>query len=322
MTPNLPSRFRLAATPTPLHRSPGLEHALGAGPIWLKRDDLTGLAVAGNKARPLEYLLGDALAQDADILVATGSTHSNFCAAAALAARLAGLDCEIVHSGERPAELPLTLRLSLATGARLRFTPEATRADLDDAVRRRADELRQAGRRPYAVPRGGATAVGGVGFALAAEELTKQCAEAGIDRGTIVIPTGSGGTQAGLLAGRSRSGLPLRIVGASVSRPAIEARSRVRQLAAQCAQLLGVPEPDADDVDVRDAVGDGFGIASATDRDSARIALTTAGLLLDDTYGAKAMTVLRALTGEDEGPFVFWCTGGIPDALLALEDHL
>ncbi|WP_186525984.1 1-aminocyclopropane-1-carboxylate deaminase/D-cysteine desulfhydrase [Leekyejoonella antrihumi] len=314
-----PDRFPLTITPTPLRRAPGLEDHLGSGPIWVKRDDLIGFAVAGNKARPLEYLIGDALAHGADVLVATGSPTSNFCPAAALAARRAGLYCELIHSGAPPADPPVTMRMSEAAGAQLRFDPTVSRADLDEVVHRRVVELRKRGRRPYSVPRGGATAIGGVGFAVAAQELATQCAELDIEAGTIVIPTGSGGTQAGLLAGRAGSNLPLQVVGASVSRPVEEIRARVHHLAGQCARLLGTLEPSADDVEVRDAVGAGFGVASVADRESAHLALTAVGLLLDDTYGAKAMTVLRALTRESDGPFIFWCTGGLPSALHALE---
>ncbi len=318
MPVNLPRRFPLAATPTPLQRAPRLERAVGGGRIWLKRDDLTGLGLAGNKARPLEYLIGDAVARRAEVLVVAGSPHSNFCAAAALAARLAGIECEVIHSGAAPDEPPTTMRLSRAAGARLRFEPGAARDELDELVRRRAADMRAAGRRPYAVPRGGATAVGCVGFALAAEEVAKQCAQAGITTGTVVLPTGSGGSQAGLLAGCARFGLPLRVVGASVSRPADEIRSRVHALAQECADLLGWPPPAA--VEMRDVVGPGFGLAGAADRESAHIAFDAAGLLLDDSYGAKAMTVLRALAATEPGPHVFWCTGGIPSALQTLQE--
>lgn len=304
----LPDPFRLAVLPTPLVRARGLEHALGAGPIWVKRDDLTGFAAAGNKARPLEYLLGDALARCADVLVATGAAGSNFCAAAAVAARVAGLDCALLHPGSEPATPPLTVRLSRAAGATLTFDPSLARAGLDDAVQQHADRLRVGGSRPYAVPRGGATALGAVGFARAAHELAAQCAELGLERCTVVLPTGSGGSQAGLVAGCADEGLPLRVVGASVSRPVAAMRARVLELACACARLLGTPQPREADVDVRDAIGDGFGHPSAADRHSALIALTSEGLLLDDTYTAKAMTVLRELVGEQHDPIVFWHT--------------
>lgn len=315
-----PPRFPLAAAPTPLQHATGLEEAFGAGPIWVKRDDLTGFAVAGNKARTLEYLLGDALAQGADTFVATGSPGSNFCAAAAVAARVAGLACEIVHSGGPPDPVPATLRLSRAAGATVTFEPSLARQQLDEAVGRHAARLREAGRRPYAVPRGGATPVGAVGCATAVGELTEQAEAAGLGSCTVVVATGSGTSQAGLLAGRASTAIPVRVIGASVSRPTETVRPHVHQLAGACAHLLGLPGPDASDVEVRDAVGPGFGIAAPEDRDSSRVALTTAGLLLDDTYGAKAMTVLRDLArhGHDE-PLVFWHTGGVMGALAALD---
>lgn len=313
-----PDRFELAIRPTPLQRATRLEHALGGRPIWLKRDDLTGFGVAGNKARTLEFLIGDALAQGSDTVVVTGAPGSNFCAAAALAAAAAGLDCAVLHCGAEPVPAPTTLRLSRAAGARLYFEPALTREDLDRALDRFAEQLRADGRRPYPVPRGGATAVGAVGFALAAQELADQCRHAGLPGCTVVLPTGSGTSQAGLLAGRAGAAVPLRIVGASVSRPAATMRYDVLRLARDCARLLGGTDPELDDVDVRDAIGAGFGIAAAADRTSVEIALTATGLLLDDTYGAKAMTLLRQLADEAGEPLVLWHTGGVSGALAAL----
>lgn len=314
----LPDRLPLAVLPTPLVRAPRLERALAAGPIWIKRDDLAGFALAGNKARPLEFLIGEALAAGADILVATGAPGSNFCAAAAVAARVAGLDCELVHCGAEPVSPPTPMLIELAAGATLRFDPSLSRQDLDTALHQYADRLREQGRRPYCVPRGGATAVGAVGFALAARELAAQCVELGIGPSTVVVPTGSGATQAGLLAGRAGDALPLHVVGASVSRPVEATAAGVLALARACARRLGTAEPVPTDVDVRDAVGEGFGLASPTDRDSAATALACEGLLLDDTYTAKAMTLLRELAAEQNGPIVFWYTGGLPGALAAL----
>lgn len=313
-----PDRFELAVLPTPLQHAPRLQQLLGSGPVWIKRDDLTGFGVAGNKARTLEFLLGDALACGADTLVVTGAPGSNFCAAAALAARVAGLDCAVLHCGTEPATPSSTVRLARAAGANLRFDATLAREDLDAAVCHYAEELRAGGRRPYPVPRGGATAVGALGSALAAAELADQCRQAGFGSCTVVLPTGSGTTQAGLLAGRAGSGWPLRIIGASVSRPAAAMRSGVFELARDCVRLLGGTEPELADVDVRDAVGSGFGVAATADRISAEIGLTAAGLLLDDTYAAKAMTLLRELADEVREPLVFWHTGGVSGALAAL----
>jgi D-cysteine desulfhydrase len=312
-------RVELALLPTPFVRAPRLERALDAGPIYLKRDDLTGFGIAGNKARALEFLIGAAVAEGADIFVAAGSASSNFCAAAAMAARVVGMDCDLLFPGEPPSEPAPNVELARAAGARLLFGEVERRDLLDEAVLERATLLRAEGRRPYAVPRGGATATGGLGYVCAARELAEQCNLADITARTVVVATGSGGTQAGLVAGQVGFGLPWRLVGASVSRPAHGAAEQVLRLSRECAAAMGLDAPSADDVDVRDCRGAGFGVASPQDQASSRLALEHEGLLLDDYYGAKAMTLFRGLLADDaETPAVFWHTGGVAAALTAL----
>jgi D-cysteine desulfhydrase len=315
----IPSRIELATLPTPLVRARRLERALAAGPLYVKHDDLTGFAVAGNKTRALEFLLGAALAGGSDIFVATGSPSSNFCAGAAVAAQSVGLDCDLLFSGPRPSDPLVNIELARAAGARLLFETSATREELDEAVLVHADRLRAKGRRPYAVPRGGATPIGAVGYAYAARELAEQCDHLGFAPRTMVVAAGSGGTQAGLVAGQVGFGLPGRLIGASVSRPAEDIVGQILGVSQACAAELGLDQPDHDDVDVRDLVGPGFGIASAEDRVSAAVGLKQEGLLLDDYYGAKAMTLLRTLLAADHAtPAVFWHTGGVVAALAAL----
>jgi D-cysteine desulfhydrase len=302
-----------------LVRASRLERALDVGPLFLKRDDLTGFGVAGNKARPLEFLIGAAVAEKADVFVAAGSPSSNFCAAAAMAARVVGMDCDLLFPGQAPSVRSPNVELARAAGARLLFDAVDTRDQLDDGVLEHAQVLRAQGRRPYAVPRGGATATGGIGYAYAARELADQCEAANITARTVVVATGSGGTQAGMVAGKVGFDLPWRLVGASVSRPADGMADHVLRLSRECAAALGLDEPSAGAVDVRDCRGEGFGIASGEDRVSSRLALEHEGLLLDDYYGAKAMTLFRTLLAADaETPAVFWHTGGMSAALAAL----
>jgi D-cysteine desulfhydrase len=275
--------------------------------------------VAGNKARPLEFLLGAAVADGCDVFVAAGSPSSNFCAAAAMAARASGLACDLLYPGGPPSVPSPNIELARAAGARLLFDVVATRSELDDAVIEHAQVLRAEGRRPYTVPRGGATAVGGLGYAFAARELAEQCNLAEVSPRTVVVATGSGGTQAGLVAGQVGFGLPWRLVGASVSRPVDGIAERILRTSRACAAALGLGEPTAEDVDVRDCRGAGFGVASAEDQVSSRLALQHEGLLLDDYYGAKAMTLFRVLlTAGAPTPAVFWHTGGVAAALTAL----
>lgn len=314
-----PPRVPLAVLPTALERMPRLEIALGTGPLYVKRDDLTGFGVAGNKARALEYVLGAALADEADVLVAAGSPTSNFCAAAALAAARVRLECELLIAGSAPSTPSVNLEIAKAAGARLLFDKVARREDLDAAVDDHAAGLRAAGRRPFAVPRGGATAVGSLGYAYAARELADQADRQGTTIHTVVVATGSGGTQAGLVAGQVGFGLPWRVVGASVSRPADPLADQMLRTSRECAKSIDIEPPTPADVDLRDCRGEGFGIASDEDRRSARLALTTEGLLLDDYYGAKAMTLFRRLLADGAPtPAVFWHTGGVAAALAAL----
>lgn len=317
MTP--PPRVALATLPTPLVRARGLATVLATGPLYVKRDDLTGFAVAGNKARALEFLVGAAVAEGCDVVVAAGNPTSNFCAAAAVAARIAGLDCDLLFSGPPSPRPSANIALARAAGARLRFDTVATREELDCAVVRYCAEIRAEGRLPYGVPRGGANPVGAMGYAYAAREFAEQCDSMGIAAGTIVVPTGSGGTQAGLVAGLAEFAPQWRVVGASVSRPADELIDQILTTSRACAAALGLREPVLANVDVRDVRGAGFGVASGEDRISSKLALTHEGLLLDDYYGAKAMTLFRALLGSGaRTPAVFWHTGGLVAALAAL----
>ena len=243
------ARVRLAALPTPLIRAPRLAQVVGAGALYVKRDDLTGFAFAGNKARPLEFLLAAALGEGADTLVTGGAPGSNFCAAAAAAAARAGLRCELVIAGH-PGPPGPALALARSWGAAIRWTGVRERDSVDAGLPAAAAELAAGGRRPYLIPRGGASGLGAAGYALAAFELREQLASYGADSALVVVAAGSGGTLAGLVAGNVLAGRPLALVGAAVSRPADETARRVLALARDCVRLLagsglpGIPGPD------------------------------------------------------------------------------
>ncbi|WP_162602411.1 1-aminocyclopropane-1-carboxylate deaminase/D-cysteine desulfhydrase [Nocardioides daejeonensis] len=314
------SRHNLATLPTPVQQAPRLAEALGvAGRLLVKRDDLTGFAVAGNKARPLEYLLAEALGRGADVLVTGGTPGSNFCQAAAAAAAGAGMECVLIYAG--PAQRPqhpnhLAAR---AWGARVEWTGDPDRSSVDTALTDAAAELTAAGRRPYVAPRGGSTARGALGFHQAAAELATQ-----VDGpATVVLATGSGGTTAGLIAGSVALGRRFEIHGASVSRAPEQARGRVLELARGCAELAGTAPPEAADVRLVDARGPGHAQPSTLGAHAAQVALTTMGIVLDPVYTAKALGALPAVLGEQiRDPrltTIFWHTGGLLDAVAGWE---
>jgi len=308
-----PPRMVLATLPTPLVRAARLEEAAGSGPIYVKRDDLTGFALAGNKARKLEYLLGEARRGGADVLVTAGGPGSNHCRGAAAAARLAGLDCVLVMYGEEPDPPGANLGLIRGFGAEVRFTGEPERASVDPAMEKFVAELEAAGRRPYLVPRGGATGVGALGYLDAAGELADQLEAAGVEPELVLVAAGSCGTLAGLLAGRAAGALGWRLVGATVSRPVEECEERALRIAAEASALAGTPAPRAGDVEVVDARGPGYGEPSSEADDASRLAADAEGLLLDHVFTAKGMAAFLAMVGD--GPAVFIHTGGTVAAI-------
>lgn len=308
-----PAHFPLVATPTPLQRARRLEAAIGGPQLYVKRDDLTGLAFAGNKARKLELLVADALDHGADVLVTGGGAASNHCHATAVAARVAGLECVLLCYGSPPVEEPSSLAFARGFDADVRFTGDSRRESVDEGLSAVAKDLRSSGRRPYVIPRGGATALGAAAYGLAVDELSSQLDRLGVTPATVVVATGSGGTQAGLVAGTVRRGHGWRVVGASVSRPVPECEHRVLRLACAAAELCGWPEAHASDVHVRDARGPGYASPSAEGHEAARLAAHHEGLLLDSVFTAKAMAhVLRIAAEDRSGPIVFWHTGGVP----------
>ncbi|ABL79420.1 MULTISPECIES: pyridoxal-phosphate dependent enzyme [unclassified Nocardioides] len=314
--PDLP-RLHLVLAPTPLVHAPRLSEAVGVE-VWFKRDDLTGRGLGGNKVRTLEYLLGDAVAKGCDALVTGAGPQSNWAMLAALSARTAGFSPHLVFYGD-PPEASGNLLLTQVTCTDIRYTGELDRCSVDSMLGKVADELVAAGRFPYVVPRGGATPLGCLGYLRAAVELVRQLPEVGVDPATLWVPTGSGGTQAGLLAGAHWLGWDVAVVGVATSRTPEEAQVRVGELASATLELL-----DADDT-ARAAphvlggfLGDGYGEVSPAGTAAAELVARTEGIFLDPVFGAKAMAALLAEVrhGTVRGPVIFLVTGGAPTLFM------
>lgn len=304
-------RVRLGTFPTPLHPAPRLSAALGVE-IWFKRDDLTGLGLGGNKVRGLEYLLADAERHGCDCLVTGGGPQSNWAMLAALAARVRGLDAVLVGSGG-PVPPTGNLALAVQAGAQVRFTGDEDRASVDLAVDEVAAQLRAAGRVPYPLGRGGATALGALGYVAATLELVTQLHERGLRPAELWLATGSCGTQAGLRAGTAWLRPGYDVVGVSVSRPVAECVERIERIAAEAAALLGTPVDDRPPV-VIDGRGPAKGARAPEGDAAAQLVARTEGVFLDPVFGAKAMAGLAAAAraGTVRGPAVYLVTGGAP----------
>lgn len=329
ITSHLP-RYPLAFLPTPLHPLPRLSerlrqelpHLPGDFQIFIKRDDQTGLATGGNKTRKLEFLVADALAQGCDTLITTGAVQSNHCRQTAAAAARAGLRCELVLGGQPPARPEGNYLLDLLFGAQCHWT---TRENRLHRLRELASELRAAGRRPYFITYGGSDPVGACGYALALEELRAQTTALDLEPDLVVIPSSSGGTQAGLVAGAWALGWDAPILGISIDETEAELQALVATLAAQTAERLARPHTFAP-ADIRvsaDYLGGGYGVVGDLERNAIHLLARTEGLLLDPVYTGRAFGGLLDLLRQNPDPMgrpmrsvIFWHTGGSP-ALFA-----
>lgn len=355
-------RFRLFADPSPFHRLERLGDALGGrAELWIKREDLLPLAFGGNKLRNLEFLVGAALADGADTLVTSGRRWSNHCRLTAAAGARAGLDVHLVLSGP-PATGPDGAaivnpgrRLDELLGATVHQLPTADRAARGREVVRIAENLRGLGRRPHVIAVGGSGLPGAAGQVLAAGELLDQARATGARPDVVILPTATGGTQAGLIAGLAAAGSDAAVVGVLVARADAELRPVIAAILHDLGELTGRPVPapattTAPAATIHDLgrltgrsvpttapapatapaieldssqLGRGYGIPTTAATEAAKLLARTEGILVDPIYTAKALAAL--ITGVRSGRWdgrqiVFWHAGGTTGLFEPLED--
>jgi D-cysteine desulfhydrase family pyridoxal phosphate-dependent enzyme len=311
----------LAHLPTPLEPMDRLAEALapgGRGPrLLVKRDDCTGLALGGNKARKLEPLCAEALAAGCDVLVTGGGAQSNHARMTAAAANRLGLECHIALApppASAAAPASGNLLLDHVLGARLHLLEHSGYYEIEAGIEALAAELAADGRRPFAIPVGGASVTGATAYVHAADELAAQLDGERVD--WVVVAAGSGGTQAGLMAGLDAE---IRVLGVDVgTRPDLE--DTVPRLAAETATRAGRPAPPPRAEIDHSRFGTGYGEVTDATIEAVHLAARTEGLVLDPVYSGKALVGLIAAVregriGADETA-VFWHTGGAP-ALFA-----
>jgi len=309
-------RVTLGHLPTPLEPLDRFSSAIGAScRIWIKRDDCTGLATGGNKTRKLEFLLADARAQDADVVITFGALQSNHARQTAAACARLGLECHLILSSvvKRPDADYQTngnLLLDRILGAAAhRVSP----ADVTNTYRQLMDRLKTSDKRAYVIPAGGSNAIGAIGYVGCANEIAEQSSALGFTPDAVVHASSSGGTQAGLALGFG--GSPTQVLGINVSdAPIEEMRSKITALANETAITLGAASPL--NIDVRDGfVGDGYGQTTAGALAAIRLLATTEGIVTDPVYTGKALAGLISMARN--GGFgggrnvVFVHTGGV-----------
>ena len=311
-------RYPLATLPTPLQRARNLEVALGprCPRVYLKRDDLTGLAFGGNKARKLEYLLADALANQATILVTEGAAQSNHARITAAAAVIAGLRSVVVLDARHGSEIAGNLLLDHLLGAEVRIVPnKAARSRLMVSI---GDELRAAGERPYVIPTGGSVPIGAAGYVAMVAELLVQLVSAGESPSRLYFPTGSLGTQAGLVVGAQAFSAPFAVYGVAVEHPVDQLIADGVTLANATADLLGLGRHvTSANIAIDGAfIGADYGVPTEEGSEAIRLLARTEAVFLDPVYSGKAMAALishvRAGELDPNEAVIFLHTGGGP----------
>ena len=312
-------KIPLAHLPTKIESLPRLTKALGGPQIFCKRDDQTGLGFGGNKTRKLEYLLAEALNQEAKTLVSVGSIQSNHCRqTAALAARF-GLECILVLSGTEPERVTGNLFLDRLFGAQIIW---ADRDNRDQVLEEVILKAKQEGKAPYKIPYGGSSRVGMLGYVDAMHELRLEEDKTGINFDWIVTASSSGGTQAGMVLGAQVWGFKGKILGIAIEGSADELKATVNRLVTDCAEAEGISISSSEErVLVDDRYNQlGYGVMGANEIQAIRLFASQEGLLLDPVYTGRAaagmIDLVRKGFFKKEDKVLFWHTGGTP-ALFA-----
>ena len=324
------ARRRYTAGTTAIEKLTHLSRELGGPDIYIKRDDLLGLTSGGNKTRKLEFLVADALAQGADTLITVGAVQSNHCRLTLSAAIKEGLKCRLlleerVAGSYRPEASGNNFLYRLLGVEAVQVVAAGT--DLEAALREMAQELTDLGRHPYVIPGGGSNALGALGYVACAQELLAQCFELGLNLDHIVLPSGSGGTHAGLVAGLTCNHADLPVTGISVRAEAAAQAAKLRSLAQGVAELLNIDlaVPGEAFTVLDDYVGEGYSLPTDGMIEAVRLFARLEGILLDPVYTGKAAAGLIDLVRQGrfkQGEAVlFLHTGGSP-ALYAYQEAL
>lgn len=317
-------RVPLGHWPTPLQELSRLSEMLGGPRIWIKRDDLSGLALGGNKTRKLEFLIADALAQKAATVITTGAAQSNHACQTAAAAARYGLRCVLVLSPQSPARKEGNLLLDDLMGAQVRWTGDRDPLIVMQEV---TIEEREAGRVPYIIPYGGSNAIGASAYVFAMREFVRQARERDLTFSDVIIASSSGGTQAGLVAGAASLHHSGRILGIAVAEPASQLIPRVHTLAQMTLQHLNVRmDVPPESVLVEDGyLGEGYARMGNAEREAIALLARTEGLIVDPVYTGRALAglidLIRSGRWSRDDTVLFWHTGGT-GALFAYGDRL
>ena len=311
--------------PTPLIELSRLSHFLGGPKIFMKRDDLTGLALGGNKTRKLEYILADALKQGCDTIITAGAAQSNHCRQTAAAAAKLDLECHLLLGGEAPLKAQGNLLLDQIFACHIHWTGSNRKGE---DITRIFAQLKAEGKKPYIVPYGGSNELGAISFIDGVAELQQQ--KKGAEFSHVIFASSSGATHAGLILGKQIYNKTFELVGINIDKDtnaALPFDQYITQLVNSSAKFIGLDYTFSKDQLIlnSDYVGNGYGIVGPQENEAIALTAKFEGILLDPVYTGRAMSGLIHLIrsgkiGKDN-EVLFWHTGGAP-SLFAYADDL
>jgi D-cysteine desulfhydrase len=324
-------RRRYTEGRTPIEKLSRLSKELAGPTIYMKRDDLLGLAGGGNKTRKLEFLVAEALAQGADTLITCGAVQSNHCRLTLAAAVREGLKCRLVLEERVPGSYSPeaggnNFLFRLMGVEKIKVVPGGS--DMTAAMQAAADEVAGENRKAYVIPGGGSNPVGATGYVACAEEILAQTFELGINIDRIICASGSAGTHAGLVTGFYGNNSNIPVIGINVSRPKVEQEELVYHLVQRTAEHVGVNSGISRKAVVcfDEYVGPGYSLPTPEMAEAVRMLARLEGVLIDPVYTGKAMAglidLVRKGTFNQKENILFIHTGGSPALYVYMSDIL
>ena len=307
------SRVPLIPQPTPLHPLKHFCQDHQAG-VYIKRDDLTGLGPGGNKLRPLEFILGQALAKRADYILVAGPSQSNLCPLTAAACAHLSLPCRVIVNCEEPERLEGNLVLNDLLGAEIVYAGDVDAEGRALKVKAEYEALKEVGHSPFVVENGATTGCGILGYTVAVTEMQEQCRKLHIPQMTIFAPGGNGGVAAGLIYGNSLQDFPFELVIVSVEDDKNTLTQHIKQVIAEAEKLTGIEaSPWNCHVSIDDTYR-GAGWGCNTEKSSAMVPdfAQAEGILIENIYNSKVLVAMEDYIKNDrvKGPVCFLHTGG------------
>jgi D-cysteine desulfhydrase len=313
-----PARIQLAALPTPIQKLERLSEQWGGPEIFVKRDDLTGMTLSGNKIRKLEFVIAEARDQDADLLITCGGIQSNHARATAVSATKLGMKSYLVLRGQEGGEADGNLLLDFLVGAKVKYiTPEDYSTRADEIMADLAEDLKEEGHHPYVIPEGASTELGAIGYLAATEEIVMQLQNLKLQFDYLVCADGSGGTHAGLLLGQKFYHQKYQVVGINVCDDEAYFVDKISSISKKAIDRFDLDvDFKKEDVKIIDGyVGEGYALNRQEEIYFIKQVALTEGLILDPVYTGKALfgvrdQILKGLFKKGE-KILFIHTGGL-----------